>query len=105
MLEDASVCRPEQVLEVLPLVGPDAGDVGVEARLPAPVAGTAAELDQVLAAVRLAIGLLQPAIEPRLAAHALQVAAHPREVQGRPRDEEHLGPRLTQARLAPGLRL
>ena len=54
--------RAQDVGEVLALVGADLGDVRVQPRLPAAVAGAAAELDDQLAAVGLAAGLLQPAL-------------------------------------------
>src|SRR5438270_441647 len=62
VLEHAAVRRAEDVREVLPLVGPHLRHVGVQARLPAAVAGATTELDQQLAAVGLASGLVQPAL-------------------------------------------
>ena len=88
MLEHAAVGGAQDVREVLALVGADPRDVGVQAGLPAAVAGAAAELDDQLAAVGLAVRLLQTALQPRLAADIAQVAAHPLEVDRRARDQE-----------------
>src|SRR3984957_16948814 len=77
VLQHAAVGAAQDVVEVLALVGAHAGHVGVESGLPAAVAGPAAKLDDPLAAVGRSIGLLQAALEPRLAADVAQVAAHP----------------------------
>src|SRR6202035_4768056 len=72
----------------------DLADVGVQPRLPAAVAGAPAELNDQLAAVELPAlpaGLVEPALEPRLAADVLQVAAHPLHIDRRPGDQEHGG--------------
>ena len=58
MLEHAAVRGAQDVGEVLALIGADLADVGVQAGLPAAVARPAAELDEQLARVRLAVGLL-----------------------------------------------
>ena len=91
MLQHAAVGAAQDVGEVLALVGAHPRDVRVQARLPAAVAGTAAELDQQLAAVGLAVGLAAGAAQPRLSADVLQVAAHALEVDRGPGDQEDGG--------------
>ena len=98
VLQNAPVSRPQDVFEVLALIGPDASDVRVEPRFPAAVAEAACELDQRLGRVDgLAAGDLANApLDPRLAAHGLEVGAHPVEVERRPSYEEDLGLGLVQ---------
>ncbi len=66
-------------------------DVRVQARLPAAIAGTAAELDDQLAAVGGAPGLLQAPRKPRLPADVGQIAAHALDVDRRAGDQEDGG--------------
>src|SRR5436309_1897810 len=100
MLEHAPVRAAQDVLEVLALVGAHARDVRVQARLPAAVAEPAAELDEELAVVRCAA--LEAAVEPRLAADALEVAAHAVEVERWARDQEDLRLCLVQPGVLAG---
>ena len=100
MLEHAAVLGPEDVGEVLGLVGADAADVGVQAGLPAAVAEPPAELDQRLAGIGIPASLLGAAIQPRLPADALEIPAHALEVERRPGDQEDLRGGLAQWFLA-----
>ena len=79
----------QQVAEVLLLVRADLGDVRVEARLPAAVAGAAR---RTRSAARPGFGSPSDSasrpLEPRLAAHVLQVAAHALEVERGTGDQE-----------------
>src|ERR1700730_336725 len=109
MLQHAAVRAAEDVGEVFALVGAHLADVGIQARLPAAVAGAPAELDQQLAAIdrrpgataclgatacpgatagaALPLGLAQAALQPRLPADVPQVAAHPLQVDRGAGDE------------------
>jgi oligoendopeptidase F len=90
VLEHAAVSAAQDVGEVFALVGPDPRDVGVQARLPAAVAGPPGELDQHLAGVRL-LALLGPHCQPRFAANVSQVGREPFEVERGARDQEYRG--------------
>ena len=88
VLQHAPVGGAQDVGEVLALVGSHLRDVRVQPGLPAAVARAPAELDEQLAAVGLPRRLLEPALEPRLPADLLQVAAHPLDVDRGAGDQE-----------------
>ena len=94
VLEHAAVGGAQDVGEVLALVGANLGDVRVQPGLPAAVAGAAPELDEQLAAVGVAVGLVQAPLQPGLPADVLQVAAHPLDVDRWAGDQEDRGARL-----------
>ena len=89
VLEHAAVEAAQQVAEVLLLVRADLGDVRVQARLPAAVAGAAGELDQQLGGV----GLRRPISSRRPSsheppAHVVEVPADALEVERGTGDQE-----------------